>query len=273
MPTQSAIKVPLEEVFLTNFPNATAMNLSLFMVTNQRTNKLTPDDIPALASLIQSVNFGVKVYKVQDKTPAPGQRVLVKTTTGYVFTAVYDLKDNKPYWDVHANVGKSKLGEVEFWIPIEDAMFPVASKEKRQMVMPITMGNNGKPSNVSSSSISSEAHLRKLIEQDSFTYPVVLFKYKPSCNIGKTVNTRLREQWSDELPTFNYMNLADSMELGRQAAELLNMKHESPQIFIVWQGEAYWEASLYSCNNMMTIRNKMREIVLSHNLKSPSNEA
>lgn len=85
---------------------------------------------------------------------------------------------------------------------------------------------------------------------DSFHRPVVIFKHSTRCSISSLAKNRLEQEW--EL-TFGdhqiyYLDLIAFRSISNAVAEKLDVEHQSPQIIVIKEGKAVYNASHSSIN-------------------------
>ena len=80
------------------------------------------------------------------------------------------------------------------------------------------------------------------LEKESFTSPVVLFKHSTRCSISHMAKGRL-ESSSEGAPEIYYLDLIRYRDISNEIAERFNVRHESPQIIIIKDGKAVYNAS------------------------------
>ncbi|MGB0881776.1 MAG: bacillithiol system redox-active protein YtxJ [Vicingaceae bacterium] len=92
--------------------------------------------------------------------------------------------------------------------------------------------------------IESEADLEKAIELSKTNLGVAIFKHSTRCSISAMAKSRLDASWdfNEELPRF-YLDLISYREISQLIAERFNVRHESPQILIIKNGECVYNAS------------------------------
>lgn len=73
---------------------------------------------------------------------------------------------------------------------------------------------------------------------------VLLFKHSTRCSISSMALNRLERGWkfSDEFPVY-YLDLLKFPSLSAKISELFDVRHESPQILIIKNGECIYNAS------------------------------
>lgn len=80
--------------------------------------------------------------------------------------------------------------------------------------------------------------LDKLIT-DSNHQPVVIFKHSNACGISSAA---YREMEKLESPV-NLLEVQTAREVSRELADLTGIRHETPQVIILKDGKAVWNAS------------------------------
>ena len=80
------------------------------------------------------------------------------------------------------------------------------------------------------------------LRERSAREPVVLFKHDPPCSIS-VVAYRQLARLGREIPT---IDVARAKTLSRAVAEETGVRHESPQVIVLRDGEATWSASHYA---------------------------
>ena len=84
------------------------------------------------------------------------------------------------------------------------------------------------------------------IKQDSYERPVIIFKHSTRCSISSTVLNRLESSWNkDALPNVDmfFLDLIQHRDVSQQVAETFGVRHQSPQVLIIHQGESIYDAS------------------------------
>ena len=80
--------------------------------------------------------------------------------------------------------------------------------------------------------------LDKLIT-DSKNKPVVIFKHSTSCGISSAA---YREMEKLENPV-NLLEVQSARDVSRELADLTGIRHETPQVIVLKDGKAVWNAS------------------------------
>lgn len=80
----------------------------------------------------------------------------------------------------------------------------------------------------------------KTIKEESRENPVIIFKHSTRCSISDMALNRLERSWSDQ-EMINvkpyYLDLIRNRNVSDEVAEVFNVRHESPQILIIKNGE------------------------------------
>ncbi len=82
----------------------------------------------------------------------------------------------------------------------------------------------------------------ELIAEDSKEKPVVIFKHSTTCSISVMAKMRLESNWNLDLDTY-YLDLKNYKQISNTIAEKFSVHHESPQIILLKNGEAIYDAS------------------------------
>lgn len=88
--------------------------------------------------------------------------------------------------------------------------------------------------------------VRQIVER-SIHRPQIIFKHSTRCSISDMAKGRL-ERGSNDLELMaevHYLDLIRYRDTSNFIAELLNVKHESPQILVIRNGECILEQSHY----------------------------
>ncbi|QCR23863.1 bacillithiol system redox-active protein YtxJ [Pontibacter sp. SGAir0037] len=93
--------------------------------------------------------------------------------------------------------------------------------------------------------IKNKEQLDAALEESAGT-PVVIFKHSTSCSISATVKSRLERQWDsaglDDVKPY-YLDLLSYRPVSNEIAEVLQVRHESPQLLLVQDGVCTYNAS------------------------------
>ena len=80
--------------------------------------------------------------------------------------------------------------------------------------------------------------LNRLIT-DSKTKPIVIFKHSTACGISSAA---YREMEKLENPV-NLLEVQSARDVSRELADLTGIRHETPQVIVLRDGKAVWNAS------------------------------
>ncbi len=78
------------------------------------------------------------------------------------------------------------------------------------------------------------------IKEESQQQPIVIFKHSTSCSISATAKSRLERQWSEaglENVKPYYLDLLSYRPISNQIAASFEVRHESPQLLLIRNGE------------------------------------
>ena len=75
--------------------------------------------------------------------------------------------------------------------------------------------------------------------QSSQDHPVIVFKHDPYCSISASAYRQMA-QLPDEVAL---VDVAHDRDVARAIAERTGVRHESPQVMVLRDGEAVWDAS------------------------------
>ena len=84
------------------------------------------------------------------------------------------------------------------------------------------------------------------LARESHTQPVLIFKHSTTCSISAAAKSKLERQWADSglagMPLY-YLDLLRFRPLSTQIAEQFGVRHESPQLLLIQDGECRYDAS------------------------------
>src|ERR1041384_3476049 len=86
--------------------------------------------------------------------------------------------------------------------------------------------------------IDDRAALENLLT-DSKDKPVIVFKHSNACSISSRAYREM-EQLGDQV---NILEVQTAREISRELANLTGVRHETPQVIILRDGKAVWNAS------------------------------
>lgn len=102
--------------------------------------------------------------------------------------------------------------------------------------------------------LNSEEQLKQLIE-DSQKETILIFKHSTRCSISSMAKTRLEREWDIDNAKIYYLDLITYRNVSNLIEEELNVPHQSPQIIMVKNGKAIYNAShsSISVNNLKKV--------------------
>lgn len=89
--------------------------------------------------------------------------------------------------------------------------------------------------------LESSKTLQDIIE-DSSTRAQVIFKHSTTCPISSMAKRRLESQWDLDIPAY-YLDLLSYRAISNEIASQLDVRHESPQIILIKDSRAIYDAS------------------------------
>ncbi|HEX8350699.1 MAG TPA: bacillithiol system redox-active protein YtxJ [Hymenobacter sp.] len=84
------------------------------------------------------------------------------------------------------------------------------------------------------------------IIRESHEQPVIIFKHSTSCSISAAAKSKVERQWADaglENAKIYYLDLLRYRPISAQIAEQFGVRHESPQLLLIQDGECRYDAS------------------------------
>ncbi len=92
--------------------------------------------------------------------------------------------------------------------------------------------------------IKSESDLDRIIEQSFQGSGIVVFKHSTRCSISSMAKNRLESSWDLEgdLPAY-HLDLIQFRNISDLIAEKFNVRHESPQLLLIKDGECVYNES------------------------------
>jgi bacillithiol system protein YtxJ len=92
--------------------------------------------------------------------------------------------------------------------------------------------------------------------QLSFQKPVVLFKHSVTCGISARSKYMLEANWrfDEDRLKFYYLDLLNHRTISNKIAEKYSVRHQSPQIIIVINGQAVFDASHHRISTELIAR-------------------
>lgn len=112
-------------------------------------------------------------------------------------------------------------------------------------------GNNEKASSVNWQRLSSVDQL-ETIKEESKAQPVVIFKHSTRCGISSMALNRLEREWSEDLNNIKayYLDLISYRQISNAIENEFGIYHESPQLILIENGKAVYDASHMSISTM-----------------------
>lgn len=89
--------------------------------------------------------------------------------------------------------------------------------------------------------LESSKTLQEIIE-DSSTRAQVIFKHSTTCPISSMAKRRLENQWDLDVPAY-YLDILSYRAISNEIADQLDVRHESPQMIVIKDGQAVYDAS------------------------------
>lgn len=90
--------------------------------------------------------------------------------------------------------------------------------------------------------LNSEEQLDQIINESSLE-PIVLFKHSTRCSISSMAKTRLEREWDIENLKIYYLDLITFRNVSNAIESKLGVVHQSPQIILIKNKEAVYDAS------------------------------
>ncbi|ALI99225.1 bacillithiol system redox-active protein YtxJ [Rufibacter tibetensis] len=89
------------------------------------------------------------------------------------------------------------------------------------------------------------------IKEESKEQPVVIFKHSTTCSISATAKSRLERQWDDaglgNVKPY-YLDLLNYRPVSAEIAQSFEVKHESPQLLFIKDGQCRYHGSHLGIN-------------------------
>lgn len=107
-------------------------------------------------------------------------------------------------------------------------------------------------------------HLTELSQLDRITeeskiQPVLIYKHSTSCSISRTSLDRLERNWSLEDAKIYFLDLLKYRAISNEIATRFGIPHESPQVLIIENGAAVYDASHFDIN-YQSIKGRLQTI-------------
>jgi bacillithiol system protein YtxJ len=84
------------------------------------------------------------------------------------------------------------------------------------------------------------------IARESHEQPVLIFKHSTTCSISAAAKSKLERQWDDAGLTdakIYYLDLLRFRPISSEIADKFSIRHESPQLLLIQDGECRYSAS------------------------------
>ncbi|WP_022825170.1 bacillithiol system redox-active protein YtxJ [Hymenobacter norwichensis] len=84
------------------------------------------------------------------------------------------------------------------------------------------------------------------IVRESHEQPVLIFKHSTSCSISAAAKGKIERQWADAGladTKLYYLDLLRFRPISSEIAEQFGVRHESPQLLLIRDGECQYNAS------------------------------
>ena len=90
-----------------------------------------------------------------------------------------------------------------------------------------------------------ELHDVEAIIERSKNVPCLILKHSTTCPISSLAKHRLEKQWSDAEKGIEpyYLDLLRYRDISHQIAATFGVRHESPQVLLIKNGECVYDAS------------------------------
>jgi len=89
--------------------------------------------------------------------------------------------------------------------------------------------------------------LQEIIDKSAHT-PQIIYKHSTRCSISQVVKNRLEKEAAPEAVDFYYLDLLAYRPVSNAIAEQFNVKHESPQVLVIKNGECVYDDSHMAIN-------------------------
>lgn len=85
----------------------------------------------------------------------------------------------------------------------------------------------------------------QIIKVESESQPVLIYKHSTRCGISSMVLGRLEREWTEDLSGMKsyFLDLITYREVSNAIQEVFGVYHESPQVIIIKNGKAVYDAS------------------------------
>ena len=96
------------------------------------------------------------------------------------------------------------------------------------------------------------------IKEDSYQNPQFIFKHSTRCSISKMVLSRFESTNDSASLSVYLLDLLNYRDLSNQIADDFSVKHESPQLLVIKDGECYTHSS-HTSIHQLNLFNKPNE--------------
>lgn len=82
--------------------------------------------------------------------------------------------------------------------------------------------------------------------RESYEQPVIIFKHSTSCSISAAAKGKVERQWAEaglDATKLYYLDLLRYRPISNEIAEKFGIRHESPQLLLIQNGECRYDAS------------------------------
>lgn len=84
------------------------------------------------------------------------------------------------------------------------------------------------------------------IVRESYEQPVLIFKHSTTCSISAAAKGKVERQWPEaglDNAKLYYLDLLRYRPISSEIAEKFGVRHESPQLLLIRNGECHYDAS------------------------------
>lgn len=88
------------------------------------------------------------------------------------------------------------------------------------------------------------------LQEESLTHPettYVIFKHSTRCGTSRMARSQFEREWKSEQPVY-LINVVENREVSNAVETLYHVRHESPQILVIRNGECILHDSHYGIN-------------------------
>ena len=108
----------------------------------------------------------------------------------------------------------------------------------------------GKDTNLEQWNVLTEERQVADVMEASNNKPQLVYKHSHTCGICHAAKERIEESFGEieKRADMNFVNVKKSRSVSNTFAETLAVRHESPQVLIIKNGECVWDESHWSIN-------------------------